>query len=185
MSKSAQKQGDILFSKAEKISTELLALTYGTFVSYLLKESENAEEVNIQLEKIGYNIGTRIIDEFFAKSQFGLCSDLRETAEVLGKGAFKMFLGVPAEVTKWSEDGKEFSLILSDNPLADFVMIPVSHQSLWYSNIICGVVRGALEMLNFKVSCFFQKDVLRGNDATEIRVVIHEILQDKYEDDEL
>ena len=47
MSKSAQKQGDILFSKAEKISTELLALTYGTFVSYLLKESENAEEVNI------------------------------------------------------------------------------------------------------------------------------------------
>ena len=42
---------------------------------------------------------------------------------------------------------REFSLILDHNPLVDFVELPEEHRSLWYSNILCGVIKGALEMV--------------------------------------
>ena len=32
-----------------------------------------------------------------------------------------------------------------DNPLADFVELPTEYKDLKYSNILCGVIRGALE----------------------------------------
>ena len=47
----------------------------------------------------GYNIGVRLIDEFLAKSGITNCSDFRETGEVISKVAFKMFLGITADVT--------------------------------------------------------------------------------------
>ena len=95
-----------------------------------------------------------------------------------------MFLGVQAEVTNFDTEGKAFSLILNENPLADFVILPLQYQKLWYSNVICGIIRGALEMVNMKVNAYFKKDVLRGHDSNEIRVELKEIVQDKYEDDE-
>eukprot|EP00961_Rhodomonas_salina_P073767 991107-Rhodomonas_salina.3 len=47
----------------------------------------------------GYGIGQRLIDELLAKSNVGACSDLKETAEVVAKVGFKMFLGVSATVS--------------------------------------------------------------------------------------
>ena len=62
------KQGENIFAKNPKVSSELLTLTYGAFVHKLIKDTENAEEVNAILDRMGYNIGCRLIDEFFAKS---------------------------------------------------------------------------------------------------------------------
>ena len=59
-----------------------------------------------------------------------------------------MYLGVTAEIQKWNEDHTEFSIIM-DNPLEEFVMLPVHlKQTLWYSNLLCGVLKGALEMVS-------------------------------------
>jgi len=58
-----------------------------------------------------------------------------------------MFLGIVPVVTNWSASGDEFSLLLENNPLTDFVELPEGHSSLNYSNILCGVLRGALEMV--------------------------------------
>ena len=161
-------------------------MTYGAFVSKLIRENQHRpiEEVNEKLDKMGYNIGSRIIDEFFAKSppNRGLCKTFRETVEVIAKEGFKMFLGVTCEVnaiphqqlTDQSNSNpelgqKEFSLILRENPLADFVVLPPQYQSggpssnLWYSNLICGVIRGALDMVNMKVNCYFVRDQLVGD----------------------
>ena len=94
-----------------------------------------------------------------------------------------MFLGVTAEVANFDNEGKAFSLILRENPLADFVILPAAYSNkLWYSNILCGVIRGALEMLNMKVHV--KRDILRGHDCTEIRVELKEIVKDKYEEDD-
>ena len=60
---------------------------------------------------------------------------------------FKMFISVVPVVTNWSAAGDEFSLLLENNPLTDFVELPEGHSSLNYSNIICGILRGALEMV--------------------------------------
>ena len=179
------KQADALFTKSDKISIEMVTLTYGTFVARLLKENDNAEEVNLQLLKIGTNMGSRLIDEFLAKSTRGACQDLKEIAEVIAKMGFKTYLGVTADVVNWSEDGNSFSLQYED-PLAEFVMLPMHlQQSLWYSNLICGVIKGALEKINVNVECEFKKDKLRGNDTNEIRVTLIEMVKDKYEDDEM
>ena len=50
-------------------------------------------------------------------------------------------------IANWNSQMDEFSLILDQNPLVDFVELPENHPNLLYSNIICGVVRGALEMV--------------------------------------
>lgn len=53
-------------------------------------------------------------------------------------------------VTNWTADNKQFSLIFEENPLADFVELPDdgrAQDELWYSNILCGILRGALEMV--------------------------------------
>ena len=62
-----------------------------------------------------------------------------------------MFLGVEPSVTNWSSDQKEFSLVLDHNPLVDMVELPETHRDLWFSNILCGVIRGSLEMVGVRV----------------------------------
>lgn len=63
---------------------------------------------------------------------------------------FKIFLNITPTITNWTSDNKQFSLVFDENPLADFVELPDdgrSQDELWYSNILCGVLRGALEMV--------------------------------------
>lgn len=43
------------------------------------------QEVNKQLEKMGYNIGMRLIEDFLAKSNVGRCANFRETADMIAK----------------------------------------------------------------------------------------------------
>ena len=63
-----------------------------------------------------------------------------------------MFLGITPNVV-FGADDKEFSLVLEENPLAEFVELPEECPNLYYSNILCGVIKGALEMVSF--SFFF------------------------------
>ena len=101
---------------------------------------------------MGYNIGVRLIEDFLAKSNTGHCASFRETAEVISKVGFKVFMNVTPTVTGWAQDGKSFGLVFEENPLADFVELPDdgrAQEELWYSNILSGVVRGALEMVGF------------------------------------
>ena len=56
--------------------------------------------------------------------------------------------------------------------------ITISTLNYRYSNIICGVIRGALEMIQMEVKCWFVGDTLRGSDSTEIRVKFVKILED-------
>jgi hypothetical protein len=60
-----------------------------------------------------------------------------------------MFLGITAQVSNWDSKKNEFSIVLEENPLVDFVELPETHQALSYSNILCGVIRGALEMVTY------------------------------------
>ena len=123
------KIGEQMFNEQPKINAELLSLTYGVFVSKLIREADDnsAEQVNKQLEEVGYNMGCRMIDDFFARQKAAnqvSCRDFRQTMDVLAKQAFKMFLGVYADVGNWDAQGQSCSLILKDNPLSDFVVLP-------------------------------------------------------------
>jgi hypothetical protein len=73
------------------------------------------------------------------------------TLNYYDKIGFKVFLNITPTVTNWASDNKQFSLVFDENPLADFVELPDdgrAQNELWYSNILCGVLRGALEMVS-------------------------------------
>ena len=48
--------------------------------------------------------------------------------------------------------GASFTLTLDENPLAEFVELPEEalEGGLWFSNVLCGVLRGALEMVRLR-----------------------------------
>lgn len=99
---------------------------------------------------MGYNMGLRLVEDFLAKSNTGSCSNFRETAEIISKVGFKIFMNITPTITNWSQDNKGFNLVFEENPLADFVELPDdgrAQDELWYSNMLCGVIRGALEMV--------------------------------------
>lgn len=58
-----------------------------------------------------------------------------------------MYLGISCDIIVHSE--KEYSLIFNENPLNDYVELPEKYSGLWYSNLICGVIKGALESVIF------------------------------------
>mmetsp|Transcript_14510 Transcript_14510/g.20471 ORF Transcript_14510/g.20471 Transcript_14510/m.20471 type:complete len:206 (-) Transcript_14510:149-766(-) len=201
MSKSvAAASGHALWAKMPKANAELFALTYGSLVTELIRDYDSIEEINEQLEKMGYSIGVRCVDEFLAKSeQHGMtvptCQNLKDTAEVVAKTGFRMFLGISCDVTM-APDGNAFSLFMYENPLALFVELPKTNdmptaaggatkkwEDLKYSNLYCGILRGSLEQINLRVSCEYIRDVLQGEEVNEIRVTLREVLQDGAGDD--
>ena len=182
-SKAAARSGEQAWAKTPKVNGEFFALTYGSMVMQLIKDYDDVTEVNKQLEKMGYNIGVRLIDEFLAKSGTPTCQSHRETADVIAKVAFKMFLGIAAEVMNWNGERNSFSLVFFENPLTEFVELPPEMAGLVYSNMLCGCLRGALEMVQLKVECAFVRDTLKGDEVNEITVEILQVMEEQMGDD--
>ena len=153
----------------KKISGELFSLTYGALVTQILKDYENVNDVNRQLDKLGYNIGVRLVEDFLARTNTGKCHNFRETSEKI-QYAFKLFLSVQPTITGWNATSDEFSLLFDTNPLGEFVELPDHCYDLTYANIICGAIRGAMEMVHIEVACWFVQDTLKGANVTELRV---------------
>ena len=119
-------------------------------------------------------------DEFFARQNplMAFCRDFRTTIDIISKQAFKMFLNITADVEKYDETTKSCYLVFRENPFAEYVILPSSiEKSLWYSNIICGMIRGALEMIGIVIKAYFMRDVLRGDTETLIRVEFVKVLK--------
>lgn len=154
-----------------------MTLTYGALVAQMIKDLDTVEDVNKQLDRLGYNMGIRLIEDFLAKTSTGRCLDLKDTADKI-QSAFRMYLGVQPNVANWSGAGDEFSFILDTNPITDLVELPDEAKNLRYCNIICGAIRGALQMVQLDVQSWIIQDQLKGDQNTEIRVKFIRRLED-------
>jgi len=145
----------------------------------VIADYEDVAAINEQLEKMGHSIGIRLADDFFAKSGISTCRTFADSAELIAKVGFRMYLNVSAAVTKWSDDKRAYSIEFDDNPLAEFVELPDDiRSSLSFSNLLCGVIRGALDAVLIVVKCEFTRCALRGDPTNEIRVSLVEILHE-------
>ena len=163
---------------SKKISSDLFTLTYGAIVAQLVKDYENAEDVNKQLDKMGYNIGLRLIEDYLAKTNIPRCHDFKDVADKI-QNAFRIYLVFAPTITNWSASNDEFSIILEQNPITDYVELPDNLGNLKYLNLLCGVIRGALEMVQIEVQVGFLQDTLRGDASTELRVKFIKKLDDE------
>ena len=93
-----------LRSRIDKVNAELVTLTYGTMVAQLCSDYDsNYAEVNKQLDKMGFNIGMRLVEDYFAKSGAQRCANLRDTAESISKVSSLMILFL----VFWLQAGKQ------------------------------------------------------------------------------
>lgn len=183
--------GEEAWKRADKVNGELFALTYGCLVAQLLRDYEDPAQVNSQLEKMGYAIGIRLIDELLARTPVGRCADFRETAEVV-KLAFRLFLNLQPVITIAGD--REFTVHLGgsgdangDGLGSEWVELPESARKggLHYASLLTGVIRGALEMVHMEVECTIANDPLlqqgttsSSNNTTDIRIRLVRILQE-------
>jgi hypothetical protein len=59
-----------------------------------------------------------------------------------------MYLGVTCDIVAYNEKENDYGITFTDNPLNDYVELPDKYQGLWYSNLMCGVIKGALETVH-------------------------------------
>ncbi|GAA5878087.1 hypothetical protein JCM3774_006479 [Rhodotorula dairenensis] len=178
--------GDDLYKRSDKVNAELFTLTYGALVVQLIKDYEDYDEVNKQLDKMGYNIGVRLIEDFLARTGLGRCRDFAEMGEIMSKVAFRTFFSITPTLVQHpaappSQPQPAFSLIFDENPLTDFVELPEEavRGGLVYAKILEGVVRGAMEMVQTSVDAKIVSDVLRGDEKTEMRVTLLRYLEEE------
>lgn len=93
--------------------------------------------------------------------------------------AFRFYLGVQPAVGNWAPTGNEFSLIWDQtNPIGDFVEFPDNLRGLQYSRVLCGAIRGGLEMVQIDVGITIAREFLLGDSATELRIRFNKRLED-------
>lgn len=95
-------------------------------------------------------MGGRMIDEFLATTQSPACKKFEHVADKVVEG-FMLFFGVQAKVDSKTRSDQLFVVQFSDNPLTKHVFLPDKLKNLHYSNILCGIIRGALEAVNMRV----------------------------------
>lgn len=177
--------GEELQKSSEKVNAELFSITYGALVIQLIQDYQDYAQVNVQLDKMGYNIGVRLIEDFLARSNLPKCKDFVETGEIVSKVAFKSFLSITPTLVHHPVSATSptpaFSLIFDENPLVDFVELPEEavEGGLCYGKVLEGVLRGALEMIQISVKAEYISDTLLGDDRTELKVALIRYLEEE------
>lgn len=159
-----------------KINAEFLTITYGSLIKVLIDHyKEDVEKCNSKLKEMGKNIGSRLIDDFYSKvtTQIPRCSNLKDLGNTLAYVGFKIYLNCVPKVF-FDQNNKIVKLRFDNdiNIFSKFVELPEEYRAkrLYYSNIICGVIEGALLGIALKCDVNYVSDTLLGDSTTEIQI---------------
>ena len=182
--KSITTQANALWQKQPKANAEFFALTYGALVAELVRDLEQTSEIQAELDRMGHSIGIRFIEEVLAKApELKVSNQFMETVDVV-KVAFKLFLGITVEIATTStsnnndETEQQYIVKMNENPFMVFVELPEDRQDLQYSQLLAGLLRGMLEMLQFDCLVTISSSMTTtGKDVHELKVVLKQVLQ--------
>lgn len=131
-------------------NAEFFAVTYGAIVTSLLEELRDPAVVTKELDKMGFNIGQRCVDEYLANSS-AVCTKFHHTAAGV-LGGLKMFLGCASGTISGCEpECSTYTIFIESNPLEKYVKFPAQLDRLVYSQVVCGAIRGALSLIGYNV----------------------------------
>ena len=168
--------------ETKNIKVELLTFMYGTLLVRLTKDIKDINELNKKIELIGYDIGKRLVDDLIDDFQRVDQSDQNKLMEKLICQLAQHYLGIIGNYNQVGEN--EFHLKFNQNPISLYVELPESLEGLCYSNIICGIMRGMLEITGFEVKCEFIKDKMKGDDINDIKITLIKYIEERFIDDE-
>ena len=181
MSKRTKNDNTLLERK--QIKVELLTFMYGTLLVRLTKDIKDINELNKKIELIGYDIGKRLVDDLIDDLQKGFDpSDQNKLMEKLICQLAQYYLGIIGNYNQVGEN--EFHLKFNQNPISLYVELPEYLEGLCYSNIICGIMRGMLEITGFEVKCELIKDKMKGDDINDIKISLVKYIEERFIDDE-
>ena len=155
---------------------------YGTLLVRLTKDINDINELNTKIELIGYDIGKRLVDDLIDDFQRVDTSDQNKLMEKLICQLAQYYLGIIGNYSQTGE--KEFHLIFTENPISLYVELPESLEGLCYSNVICGIMRGMLEICGYEVKCEFVKDKIKGDDNNDMKITLVKYIEERFIDDE-
>ena len=155
---------------------------YGTLLVRLTKDIKDINELNTKIELIGYDIGKRLVDDLIDDIQRVDHSDQNKLMEKLIFQLAQYYLGIIGNYNQTGEN--EFHLKFPENPISLYVELPDSLEGLCYSNIICGIMRGMLEITGFEVKCELIKDKMKGDDINDIKITLVKYIEERFIDDE-
>ena len=174
---------DSPYLERKQIKVDLLTFMYGSLLVRLTKDIKDINELNKKIELIGYDIGKRLVDDLIDDFQRGLdVSDLNKLMEKLIIQLAQYYLGILGSFNQVSE--KEYHLIFPENPISFYVELPESLDGLCYSNIICGILRGMLEISGFEIQCEFVKDKMKGDEVNDLKITLVKYIEERFVDDE-
>ncbi|OAF66676.1 hypothetical protein A3Q56_05613 [Intoshia linei] len=159
-----------------RTNSDLFSATYGSLVVQMIEDLPDMKNVNDELFKLGFDMGQRLADDYFSRTNTRKCENMPEMANSIGSKAFPLYLNANATVSKWSADGKEFSIIFEHISLMNYVQLPEKYSQLKYLNILCGAIKGCLHMVQLKVEVAIVEDMFVGDAKNEIRIkYLHKI----------
>ena len=158
------------------VNTELFTLSYGSLVRSIVKETNNIEDANSKLAKIGTNIGNRITDDFVVNYEKTRFKNLREACDSLVEYFLKHYFGINSSITESSEN--RCVIRFGDNAISRYVKIPAEYDGLVYLQPILSSIKTTLSLLHFNVEVNMIHDMLRSSDYNEIEIKLIEILYD-------
>jgi hypothetical protein len=163
--------------KLPDVNVELFALSYGSLVRAIVKETNNVEDANAKLAKIGVSIGNRMTDDIVVYLK-GNCNfkNLRELCDKLIVDSFKKYLGIAAQVATCNETVATIRLL--DNPVTRYVTIPHEYEGLVYLQPLVSAIKTICSMMHYNTDVRILNDTLKGAVNTDIEIKWNGISRD-------
>jgi hypothetical protein len=164
------------------VNVELFALSYGSLVRAIVKDTNNVDDANAKLLKIGTAMGSRIADDLVVKHTGGpgvfRFKNLRAACDLLADYGFKTCLGITATCLEPTDTRVVIRLSDQNTPVTRFVTIPPEYEGLVYLMPLLGAIKSILLMFHYNVDVTMKSDRLKGDQFNDIEIKLIDVMKD-------